>query len=114
MLDVTTIDYTRLDMVKRVLRVTWEDEDTDWLIWEKMCRAEYILNRKLGGEYDYFSEPGILQHLYTSFMLYSWNDCESQWDDAYQNDILQWRAIEMVRQAEAEEEAEEEEAEDEE
>ena len=96
MLDYENITDAYLSAVKRYLKITWSDTETDNEIWMKMCRAEYVLNDKLGAEFDYFSAPCLEQSLYLSYMLYAWNNCESDFDEAYKNDILQIRAANLV------------------
>lgn len=106
MLDPLAIDKGALELCKRALRITWNEETTNLELWERMCRAEFALNEKLGCEADYFSEPSHEQALYLSYLLYAWNGVESDFDAAYQNDILQIRAKLAVAAAEATEDDE--------
>lgn len=80
----------KLDSVKRHLNITWEDDDTDEKLIEQMLDAEIALNHKLGAEADYFS-AGQERRLYLAYMLYSWNDCLDEFDQAYMNEIYQLR-----------------------
>ena len=114
MLDATTITTDYLDAAKRHLKITWSDDVTDQEVWEKMCRAEYVLNAKIGAEIDYFSAPSWEQSVYFNYLLYMWNNCESDFDAAYANDILQLRALYALAEDEEEEDDSEEEEEDEE
>lgn len=79
-----------IDEVKRHLRVTWNDADTDDTIIDMMLDAEAELNHMLGSEVDYFS-PGIPHKLYLNYVLYAFNDCSEQFEDAYRKDIIRVR-----------------------
>ena len=79
-----------LEEIKRHLNITWDDEDTDEKLIEQMLDAEYALNHKLGAEVDYFS-AGQERRLYRAYMLYSWNDCLDEFDQAYMGEIYQLR-----------------------
>ena len=107
MLDYSSIDYDALEMVKRALKITWADAQTDGEIWARMCRAEYTLNAKLGAETDYFSAPSWEQMLFLNYMLYAWNNCENEFDAAYQNDILQVRQKNELADMEEDDESDE-------
>lgn len=79
-----------LDPVKRHLNITWRDTDTESKLIDQMLDAEVALNHKLGAEVDYFV-PGPERRLYLNYMLYSWNNCLEQFDEAYTAEILQIR-----------------------
>ena len=93
MLNVGRIVPDYLDIVKRHLKITWSDIITDDEIWEKTCRAERILNAKIGAEIDYFSAPNWEQSVLLNYVLYMWNNCESDFDVAYYNDLQQLRTL---------------------
>ena len=104
MLDASVVASDYLDIVKRHLKVTWTDTTTNAQLWELMCRAEYALNAKLGAEIDYFSAPSWAQSVYLNYLLYCWNNCESDFDTAYANDIQQIRALYAIEEDEEDEE----------
>lgn len=79
-----------LDPVKRHLNITWRDTDTESKLIDQMLDAEVALNHKLGAEINYFV-PGQERRLYLDYMLYSWNNCLEQFDEAYTAEILQIR-----------------------
>lgn len=103
MLSYESVETEYLNTVKRKLKVTWSDDVTDAEIWDLICRAEYALNAKLGAEIDYFSAPSWEQSLFVNYVLYMWNNCENDFDSAYQNDILQIRAKYALAEDENEE-----------
>lgn len=81
---------TMLYLVKRHLHITWSDDETDQLLLDKMASAELAINYKLGAECD-ITVPGQIQQLYLNYMLYSWNNCLNEFDEAYRAEILQIR-----------------------
>lgn len=81
---------TCLDPVKRHLNITWSDTDTEARLIDQMRDAEVSLNHKLGATIDYFT-PGPERRLYMAYMLYSWNDCLDEFDEAYRAELLQIR-----------------------
>ena len=109
MLDATTIATDYLDAAKRHLKITWSNDVTDQEVWEKMCRAEYVLNAKIGAEIDYFSAPNWEQSVLLNYVLYMWNNCESDFDAAYYNDLQQLRALYALASEDDEEDSDDEE-----
>lgn len=87
---------TMLNLVKRHLHISWSDDDTDLSLLEKMASAELAINYKLGAECD-ITAPGQIQELYLNYMLYSWNNCLDEFDDAYRKEILQIRHYHEVK-----------------
>lgn len=78
------------ERVKRHLNITWSDDDTDSKVIDKMADAEQSLNYLLGAECDFFS-PGMERQLFLNYMLYSWNDCLNEFENAYCSEILKIR-----------------------
>lgn len=76
--------------IKRELKITWEDEDTEKIIADMIADAEIALNHKLGAECDY-EAPGPIRRLFISYCSYAYNDCLEEFDKAYMNDIYQIR-----------------------
>lgn len=96
MLDANNIIANQMLQVKRHLKITWSDTDTDNQIKDMMLDAEAALNHKLGTEFDYF-KPGQARRLYLDYILYAWNDCLNEFDKAYMSEIYQLRHIVEVR-----------------
>ena len=76
--DKMPADY--LKQVKRHLNITWSDSDTD----DKIA-------------------PGMQRRLYLNYMLYAWNDCLNEFEDAYRKEILRIRHYNRVKGAAHEE-----------
>ncbi|MCQ2499740.1 MAG: hypothetical protein MJ117_00165 [Lachnospiraceae bacterium] len=98
MLDRNNLPEGLLDSVKRQLTITWDDEDTNGKLLDMMEDAEQELNHILGAEMDY-SAPGMARRLYLNYMLYAWNECLNEFEDAYRKDILRIRHINRVKGA---------------
>lgn len=90
MAQVTNITDENLLAIKRHLKITWNDEDTNNDVKDKMLDAIDKLNDLLGAEPDYFS-PGSARELFKNYMLYAWNDCLNEFNSAYRDDILRVR-----------------------
>lgn len=90
MMDINNLPQDMVDRVRRHLNITWTDEDTEDRLIDMMLDAEITLNHKLGAEIDYLS-PGQERRLYLNYMLYAWNDCLNEFDEAYRAEILQIR-----------------------
>lgn len=97
MLNASKIPTEYIELVKRHLNITWDDDDTDARIQEIMLDAEYALNHKLGAEVDYFG-PGQARRLYLDYCMYAFNDSLNEFDKAYLTEILQLRHIYEVQQ----------------
>lgn len=104
-----TTDTARsnIDPVKRYLNITWNDTDTEAELIDQMRDAEAALNHKLGATIDYF-EPGQERELYLNYMLYSWNKCLNEFDEAYRDEIIQIRHKYEVAAAKKEDDTDEE------
>ena len=76
--------------IKRELRITWNDEETDASIREIIADAEIALNHKLGAECDY-EAPGPIRRLFVNYCIYAYNNCLNEFDSAYMNEIYQIR-----------------------
>ena len=79
-----------LTLVKDKLKIAWEDDDTDREIETIMEDAEIALNSKIGATIQY-SAPGQERRLFLNYCLYAYNDIESDFDNAYFNEIMQLR-----------------------
>ncbi len=98
MLDRNNLPEGLLDSVKRQLTITWDDEDTNGKLLDMMEDAEQELNHILGAEMDY-SAPSMARRLYLNYMLYAWNECLNEFEDAYRKDILRIRHFNRVKGA---------------
>lgn len=96
MLDADKITANMLLQIKRHLKITWSDSDTDNEVKDIILDAEATLNQKLGAEFDYF-KPGQARQLYRDYCLYAWNDCLNEFDEAYMTEIYQLRRIAEVK-----------------
>lgn len=96
MMNLENMPLVPLELVKRHIRVTWSDDDTDMRIVTKMLNAERTLNHKLGAACDYLA-PGAEQQLFLNYMFYSWNEALDEFDGAYVSEIIQIRQIHEVR-----------------
>lgn len=76
--------------IKRELKITWSDEDTDASIKELIADAEVALNHKLGAECDY-EAPGPIRRLFINYCTYVYNNCLDEFDQAYMQEIYQIR-----------------------
>lgn len=85
-----------LGVVKRHLKITWEDEDTDSGLLDMMNDTEIYLNHLFGTEIDY-SASGMERRIFLNCMLYAYNDCLEQFEDAYRKDILRVRHFYTVK-----------------
>lgn len=76
--------------IKRELRITWDDKDTNASIREIVADAEVALNHKLGAKCDY-EAPGPMRRLFVNYCIYAYNNCLDEFDTAYMNEIYQIR-----------------------
>mgnify|MGYP004552461081 FL=1 len=67
-----------------------------------MMDAEVEMNHILVAEGNYFA-PGMQRRLYLNYMLYAWNDCLNEFEDAYRKEILRIRHYNRVKGAAHEE-----------
>ena len=63
-----------LDRVKRKLKVSWSDDDTDIELADMIEDTEIDMNQLLGAEIDY-SAPGPARDLFLNYCLYKHNGC---------------------------------------
>ena len=96
MLDENQYSEDKLNAVKRHLNITWSDEDTDEKLSDMMMDAEVELNHILGAEIDYFC-PGMARRLYMNYMVYVWNECINEFEDAYRKEINRIRRLFKVK-----------------
>lgn len=90
-----------LEQLKRELRITWDVEATNTELNNIINNAESYLNHLLGADIDY-TASGIENMLFMAYCGYVWNDCESEFEDAYMRDILRCRAMYEVKAYEEE------------
>lgn len=88
-----------IDQVKRKLNITWSDEDTDGRVNDIIASVEPVLKRKIGlpadANYD-FSIAGPENMLFLALCLYEWNHAANEFDENYENEIAECRAIHEV------------------
>lgn len=87
--------------LKIELRITWDIEATNTELNNIINNAEGYLNHLLGAGIDY-TASGIENMLFMAYCEYIWNDCESEFEDAYMRDILRCRAKYEVQNYEEE------------
>lgn len=80
----------QLSQVKRRLNITWSDEDTDAKVKDYMGDAQVWMDEKLGMKMDYFT-PGQHRTLYMNYVLYLWNGCANEFEQAYMREINELR-----------------------
>lgn len=88
-------------IIKRHLKITWNDDDTNSEISELVSDAIQTMNHKLGiKEVDAdYTKPGQERTLFKMYCLYVWNRCTEDFDRAYLNEILQLRRKYEVKYA---------------
>ncbi|MDD3185943.1 MAG: hypothetical protein ACOX1S_05350 [Anaerostipes sp.] len=83
-----------IELVKKKLNITWEDEDTNQQINFIIEDSIHAIDHKLGiknSECDY-SKPGQERLLFENYCMYEWNNCLNEFDANYSNEIFQLRA----------------------
>lgn len=87
-----------LPMVRRKLRITYEDADTDALLRETIEDAGAALARALGvpDGADPLAEPGDERSLLKSLCFYAWNDAEDEFWANYAQQLASCREKWMV------------------
>lgn len=79
-------------LVKSKLKITWEDEDTNFELEKLLEDATETLTFKLGLDEEFdFTEPSQERRLFLNYCLYAYNDMENKFDKAYFNEIMQIR-----------------------
>lgn len=81
--------------VKAKLRITWNDDETDYRIFDEIVpTAEAAIRFKIGipdnVSFD-FDEPGIESMLFLAHCYYQWNDAEDEFDSNYAAEMRQAR-----------------------
>lgn len=85
------------DTVKRRLRITWSDLETEAEITEIVSDAIATLTFKLGAEEEIdFSAAGPEKELLCNYCLYAYNNCLNEFEEAYAAEIRQLRIKYMV------------------
>lgn len=88
------------DSVRRKLRITYSDPDTDERINDIMGQADADVRGLLGiGDGDFsFEQAGPEQALYLAYCFYEWNDALDDFDANYAEKIAQCRDKWLVSQ----------------
>lgn len=86
-----------IEKVKRKLKITWDDVDTNTRVKEIVENAVHTLNFKLGiphhmQENSVYTSPGQEQNLIINYCMYEWNNNVSKFDSNYKNEIMQLQA----------------------
>lgn len=84
------MEETLLKMLKNELLITWDEEETNLKLARIITSGVEALNYKLGAIIDY-SEAGLEQDLFLAYCVYAYNGCLNEFDEAYQNNIMQIR-----------------------
>lgn len=81
------------EQVKRKLRVSYEDDETDERITEIMDQADFDLRSMLGISDPRFTfeDPGPEQALFLSYCFYEWNDALDDFAVNFEAKIAQVR-----------------------
>lgn len=85
-----------IDKLKTKLNITWDSAETQAKLCWILENAEIYMNHLLGVDANY-TTPGHAQLLIINYSLYVWNDCENDFENAYQKDILRARALYEVK-----------------
>lgn len=81
-----------LEILKRKLKITWDDNDTNNRINDILKSAMSIMMFKLGmGDKKNFESAGLEQNLLINYCMYEWNNCVNEFDKNYFNEIMQCR-----------------------
>ena len=93
--------------VRRICRITWNDEDTNSRVTSIVDNAVPHLHHKLGmpGEPSPgdFVKPGTERKLFENYCLYCWNNMPEEFEKNYRRDILTVRHKYEVEAAKNEE-----------
>ncbi len=85
-----------IEQLKTKLHITWNHSKTNEELALIVDNAENYMNHLLGAEIDY-TAPGMGNLLFLAYCSYIWNDCESEFEEAYQKDILRAQAYYEVK-----------------
>ena len=91
------MEETLFRMLKNELLITWDEEETNLKLARIITSGIQALNYKLGANLDY-SESGLEQDLFLAYCVYAYNGCLNEFDEAYQNNIMQIRHKYEVQQ----------------
>lgn len=93
--------------VRRICRITWNDEDTNARVTSIVDDAVPHLHHKLGMPGDPspgdFTKPGTERMLFENYCLYCWNNMPEEFEKNYRRDILTVRHKYEVEAAKNEE-----------
>ena len=76
-----------LDRVKRKLKISWSDDDTDIELADMIEDTELDMNQLLGAEIDY-SAPGPARDLFLNYCLYKHNGWADEFKKVSLADII--------------------------
>lgn len=94
------------ERVRRKLRITYSDPDTDERVDDIMEQADADLRGLLGIDDDFsFEQPGTEQVLFLAYCFYEWNDALDDFGANYATKIAQCRDRWLVKQYVEEEQA---------
>lgn len=95
------------EQVRRKLRITYSDPDTDERVDDIMEQADADLRGLLGiDDADFsFEQPGTEQVLFLAYCFYEWNDALDDFGANYATKIAQCRDRWLVKQYVEEEQA---------
>ncbi|MGM9534897.1 MAG: hypothetical protein ACI3VR_06575 [Intestinibacter sp.] len=79
-----------VELLKNELLITWEEDETNLKLTRIVTGGIQALNYKLGAEIDY-TESGLEQEVFLAYCVYAYNGCLNEFDEAYQNNIMQIR-----------------------
>lgn len=86
-----------IELLRNELYITWEDDETEIKLQRIVKNGIKAMDYKLGGNINY-NEAGLEQELLIAYCVYVYNGCGSEFDEAYQNDIMQIRMRYEVKQ----------------
>ena len=88
---------TLIELLRNELYITWEDDETEVKLQRIVKNGNKARDYKLGGNINY-NEAGLEQELLLAYCVYAYNGCLNEFDEAYQNNIMQIRHKYEVQQ----------------
>ena len=90
---MTSSNDTLLGLVKNILKITWEDEDTELSVSSLTNDAILWMNHRLGSSDIDYTEPGIYRMLFLNYCLYAYNGVPNEFEPEYIRELNQARAM---------------------
>lgn len=84
-------------LLKNELLITWDEDETNLKLSRIIIGGIQALDYKLGAKINY-NEAGLEQELLLAYCVYAYNGCLNEFDEAYQNNIMQIRHKYEVQQ----------------